>query len=186
MHIIDINHEEQALLFLREQQDRITKIEESLLESTEQILPLDITKCMTVSELLQVCTSLQQANVQLMKHLDEKMSSGVFYSSILSDQERVKSCLVNRHGNDEETSPNTNNTNTTITTTPLSIWQQQPLEQVVETDNETDATTTPGSSTFFSPPLSSTASSSNREGGTPVTPSIENLHLRYENDCHVL
>ena len=54
----------------------------------------------------------------------------------------------------------------------------QPLEQVVETDNETDATTTPGSSVFFSPPLSATSSQPQR-GGTPVTPSLDNLHLRY-------
>ena len=160
----------EARSFLDVQHERITNIEEDLLKATEDILPVDA-KCMTATELLQLCTSVQRTNVELMKRLDDRMRREyVGYESVLT-KERCKACSV------DEPSPSP---------PPTTPWQPHvgaSLEQVVETDNETD-TATPGSSVFFSPPLSPT---SQPNQGTPVTPSLDNLHLRYETtrkiDC---
>ena len=160
---------EDAQEFLDLQFDRITHVEEDLLEATEDILPIE-SHCMTVTELVQLCTSLQRANVELMRLLDNKLRSEYGCESALSE-EQWSACKVEEGAPSpvEEAAP----------------WQnlvRTSLDQVVETDNETDATTTPGSSSFFSPPLSAF---STRERTTPATPTLDNLHLRYVNICHV-
>lgn len=174
--IDETNHVEQARAFLETQQDRITVVEETLLKATEAILPMmEHDQCMTVTELLQVCISLQRANIDLMKRLDDRMNRNYAgkYQSVLT-KERIQECQVN--------APSPSPPSAAEFSTPL--WQQLPLEQVVETDNETDATTTPGSTTFLSPPLSS--SQQKQGGGTPVTPSLDSLHLRYASQQYYL
>lgn len=158
---------EETRSFLNAQQDRITRVEQSLFQATRDILPME-SKCMTVTELVQACTSLQKANVEMMKRLEERLRRDYHaYQSVLNN-ENLQTCSIY----DPTPSPPT-----VELTTPWQPLSGASLEQVVETDNETDATTTPGSSTFFSPPL--TFSSSMPNGGdTPVTPSLDNLHLR--------
>jgi hypothetical protein len=152
-------------LFLNEQRNRITRVEQQLLDATRDILPFE-SKCMTLAELLQSCVSLQQANVEFMKRLDDKLCREYTgYSSVLTNNPK---CLVKQHQEEP--------TRRVVVEMATPSWQ--PLEQVVETDNETDATTTPGSSAFLSPPLSDT-SQQPQQGGTPVTPSLDHLHLRY-------
>jgi hypothetical protein len=154
-------HVEAVQSFFDLQHDRITRVEEDLLKATEDILPMD-SRCMTVTELLHLCASLQRANVELMKRLNDRICRDyVGYESVLTD-ERLRSIIITE-------------VNSVTPTTP---WQPRVgtlLEQVVETDNETDATTTPGSSVFFSPPLSAI---STKGPNTPVTPSLASLHLR--------
>lgn len=123
---------------------------------------------MTLAELLQSCVSLQQANVEFMKRLDEKMCREYAgYSSVLTNNPK---CLVSQQQQQQQEP-------TCRVLVEMATPSWQPLEQVVETDNETDATTTPGSSAFLSPPLSAT--SQPQQGGTPVTPSLDHLQLRY-------
>lgn len=183
-------HEEQAKVFLNQQHDRITRIEEDLLKATEDLLPISSTSSspciMTVTELLGVCTALQQTNVKLMKQLDHKTSrqySGN-YTSVLTE-ERCHACMAMAVVNDEQDEPLSSNAPSFRTPWQFSTTS---LEQVVETDNETDTTTTPGSSIFVSPPLSLRLSDDDSKGHssggtttttTPVTPSLDNLHLRY-------
>lgn len=164
----DIKHHiKEAALFLNEQRNRITRIEQHLLDATRDILPFE-SKCMTLAELLQSCVSLQQANVEFMKRLDEKMCREYAgYSSVLTNNPK---CLVSQQQQQQQEP-------TCRVLVEMATPSWQPLEQVVETDNETDATTTPGSSAFLSPPLSAT--SQPQQGGTPVTPSLDHLQLRY-------
>ena len=165
--IEDRNHEEEAREFLDRQHERITRVEEDLLKATEDILPME-SKCMTMTQLLQVCISLQGANVELMKRLDERLCRDYAgYRSVLT-KERCIACMV------DEPSPSPR---AMELTTPWQPLVGASLEQVVETDNETDATTTPGSSAFFSPPW---CLSEPEQTGTPVTPSLDNLRFRYE------
>lgn len=167
-HANERNHVEEAHTFLDMQQDRINSVEEALLKATEDILPME-SKCMTITELVQACTSLQRANVELMKRLEERLCREYTgYDSGLT-KEKIQACMV------DEPTPSLPAGEVTMTP---DAWQPTLLEQVVETDNETDTTTTPGSLSFFSPPLSST-SSKPATGDTPVTPSLDNLHLRY-------
>jgi hypothetical protein len=160
---------EEAQSFFGLQHDRITRVEEDLLRAIEFILPLN-TNCMTVTELLHLCISLQKANVELMERVDYRMRRDYAgYESVLTD-ERLRTCTMAEEPSVEPTTP----------------WQNvigTSLEQVIETDNETDATTTPGSSVFFSPPLSAM---STRDSSTPVTPSVASLHLRLVLYRHIL
>jgi hypothetical protein len=155
------HHVEEAQSFFTLQHERITRVEEDLLKATEDILPKD-SRCMTVTELLHLCASLQRANVELMKRLDDRMCRDYAeYESVLTDK-WLRSSMMK-----EETS-----------VAPTTPWQPLVgtfLAQVVETDNETDATTTPGSSAFFSPPLSAMLT---KDSNTPVTPSLSSLRLR--------
>lgn len=165
--IDDSKHKEEAREFLDRQHERITRVEEDLLKATEDILPMDSTR-MTMTELVQVCFSLQRANVELMKRLDDRLCLDYAgYRSVLT-KERCKACMV------DEPSPSPPSVELS---TPWQPLVGTSLEQVVETDNETDGTTTPGSSTFFSPPMTLSAQ---KQTSTPVTPSLDNLHLRYE------
>jgi hypothetical protein len=155
------HHMKEAQCFFNLQHDRITRVEEDLLKATEDILPTD-SRCMTVTELLLLCASLQRANEELMKRLDDRMCRDYAgYESVLTD-EWLRSSMMK-----EKTSVSP--------TTPLEPLVGTLLDQVVETDNETDATTTPGSSVFLSPPLSAM---STKDPNTPVTPSLASLHLR--------
>lgn len=138
-------------------------MEQDVLGAAEDILPIE-SNCMTATELLQLCVSLQRANVELMKRLEKQMCwEFVAFQHVLSD-EKLSACMVETMSLARE---------------PITpSWQPfvgTLLEQVVEMDNETDGTITPGSFGFFSPPFSTTRAQSST---TPVTPCLENLRLR--------
>lgn len=144
-----VDHEKNARSFLDQQHQRLCKVEEDLIRSTEHILPVD-SKCWTLTELSELCRSLHSSNIQRMRRLHNLFNSD------------SGNALQTQKENDD----------IDFLSPQWTMPVRQPLERVVETDNETDGTMTPSAySMFTSPPLTSSTQKA-VVSGFPRTPML--------------
>ncbi len=153
-------HQEQAERFLENQRKRICFIDESLLKSTEYILPPS-PEAKTITELAELCRLVQEATRQKMGLLRTRLEllgvKTAWQDSITSP--KVMTMHKGNKGNNQ-----------------IHWSVGGPLDCVIETDTETDGATTPGSLLQPSPFASTTK---RKTSLTPTTPTMNIFSFRY-------
>jgi len=165
---------EDAQQYLLSLTKRVEKVDESMMKATEYLLPTSNgggkgggASRMTATELSQLLSSLRVMNAQKIERMEKLLAGSPHHSQFTSpttgesvEQDGTQSS----HGG-----------------TPYHWSLGLPLEQVVETDNETDRDRNShngsvSSMMMRSPSVTHTPA---RQGpGTPLTPSIRELRLR--------
>lgn len=122
---------------------------------SEQIVPSN-QDCKTISEITKLCTAMHKSNLEQVDRLNSQ----------INETEGHEKC-EDAQSLEELESP----------TTPFQqrSFIPRPLDQVVETDNETDGTKTPGNA--FSSPKAFGSTQTNKSS-MPPTPTAERLNLR--------
>jgi hypothetical protein len=155
--------EEYATLFLETQRLRVDAIDDSLLEATEDILPVS-PDAKTVTEMAELCRLVQEATRQKMGLLRTRLE-------LLGVKTSWKDSII--------TSPKAVvalDKGSTQTQIEWSIGRG-PLDCVIEADLETEGATTPGSLLQPSPLFGST--SKRKASLTPTTPTMNKFSFRY-------
>lgn len=182
---------EESENFMDTLHERLDQVDERMVTSTEYLLPTlssssnngneTSSSRMTATELSQLIESLHI--------LCEKKA--IQFSNIVNGNENSNKELEENVDEDSLSIQNYTTSTTSIDdmsqeqhqqqqhlTTPYHHWSLGlPLEQVVETDNETDRYSM-GSSSVMSPAVSTTLSKQGGVSTTPCTPSVTELRLR--------
>lgn len=161
---------------------RVETVDESMMKATEYLLPTSTTTTtnangktvaasrMTATELSQMISSLHVMNTQKIDRIENLLAGSPRHQSQYSSP-------GSKANTDEQ-----DGTQSSHGGTPYHWSLGLPLEKVVETDNETDRdrnshTGSVSSMMMRSPSVTHTPT---RQGpGTPLTPSIRELRLRY-------
>jgi hypothetical protein len=149
--------EKYAAIFLETQSLRVVAIDDSLLEATEDILPVS-PEAKTITEMAELCRMVQEATRQ---------KTGLLRT-------RLELLGVKTSWNDSITSPKIVAMDKGNTQIQWSVGG--PLDCVIEADVETEGATTPGSLLHPSPFGSTTK---RKASLTPTTPTMNKFSFRY-------
>jgi hypothetical protein len=149
--------QERARRFLKNQKERVGKIEGKLLQATQRILPPS-QECKTITELAELCRLTQNVTYQklviLRSRLEEAgytVSSPVSLSDSAPNKNRVsafRSPFDSEEVKDTDANATTHRRHSSSLSNIQSSWPTViggPLESVIEGEYETDGATTPGS-----------------------------------------